>query len=202
MEQDPFKGLERGSYNVIEADPPWTFKTRSKKGEGRCPQAHYETMTIKDISALPVASLAAKNCHLFLWTTGPHLSVALNVMRAWGFKYSGIGFTWAKLKRSVGSASRFTTNCFHVGMGYTTRKNAEFCLLGKRGSPKRLRKDIRELIIAPVREHSRKPDEAYRRICQFADGPRIALFTRETRPGFDCWGLEHGIFDHMTLEGG
>lgn len=190
-----FAGLPVGEAQVIEADPPWNFKVRSAKGHGRSPERHYRTMKLADIMALPVRSLAAKNCHLFLWTTGPHLPQALRVMEAWGFKYSGLGFTWIKLLRSEEGALMFDRRSFHMGPGYTTRKNAELCLLGRRGNPKRLRKDIRELIIAPVREHSRKPDEAYERICQYADGPRIALFTREERPGFHCWGDEAGLFD-------
>jgi N6-adenosine-specific RNA methylase IME4 len=150
---------------------------------------HYKTMTLADLIALPVGGLAADDAWLFLWSTGPHLPQALFLMSQWGFSYSGIAFCWAKLnKRSP--LLFYTPTSFHVGMGYTTRKNVELCLLGRRGHPKRLRNDVRELIVAPRREHSRKPDEFYDRLRAFAPGPYLDMFARQIRPGFDCWGDE------------
>lgn len=196
---DPFSGLRRGAYACVAADPAWQFKHRSTKGEVRSPEAHYRTMPIKDICVLPVADLAATDAWLFLWTTGPHLPSALMVMGAWGFGYSGIAFTWAKQRRAHDPAQfAFLPTAeadFHVGMGYTTRKNCEFCLLGRRGKPKRLAADVRELIVAPVREHSRKPDEFFDRVERFCAGPRVELFARQSRPGWDSWGNERTKFD-------
>ena len=82
----------------------------------------------------------------------------------------------------------------HTGLGHTTRKNAEFCLLARRGRPQRLTADVREVVLEPVREHSRKPTEVYRRIERFCPGPRIDLFARERRPGWTSWGDEIGRF--------
>ena len=189
-----------GGFKAIVADPPWAFKVRSDKGLGRA--APYELMDLDAIKALPVAATAARDCHLFLWTTGPHLPQALEVIKAWGFKYSGMGFTWIKLKRSHPTDWRgecFGVNDLHVGMGYTTRKNAEFCLLGRRGSPRRLRADVREVIVSRVREHSRKPDEFYDRVTAYADGPRLELFSRESRPGYTVWGNQSTLFDGGTV---
>jgi N6-adenosine-specific RNA methylase IME4 len=110
-----------------------------------------------------------------------------------------VAFTWVKLKRSIDTRQlRVTTTLesdLHVGLGLTTRKNAEFCILGRRGNAKRLSKSVREIILSPVREHSRKPDEFYRRAQQYAAGPYLELFSRETRSGWDHWGLEAGKFD-------
>jgi N6-adenosine-specific RNA methylase IME4 len=185
-----------GGFKAIVADPPWNFKVRSDKGLGRA--APYDLMDLDAIKALPVAAAAARDCHLFLWTTGPHLPQALEVIKAWGFKYSGMGFTWIKLKKGFrdddGDFINIKTD-FHVGMGYTTRKNAEFCLLGRRGSPRRLRADVREVIVSRVREHSRKPDEFYDRVRAYADGPRLELFSRESRPGYTVWGNQSTLFD-------
>jgi N6-adenosine-specific RNA methylase IME4 len=103
-------------------------------------------------------------------TTGPHLPQAFGVIKAWGFRYSGIGFVWIKLNKCH-PAFWLTERDFFTAMSYTTRKNAELCLLARRGSPKRLRKDIHELIIAPRREHSRKPVEARARIERYSEGP-------------------------------
>jgi N6-adenosine-specific RNA methylase IME4 len=77
---------------------------------------------------------------------------------------------------------------FFMGAGYTTRKNVEISWLGRRGNPRRLSKSVRELIIAPRREHSRKPDEVYGRIEQFCAGPYVELFARQQRPGWLVWG--------------
>lgn len=98
-----------------------------------------------------------------------------------------------KLRRNH-TGELFTRRSIHMTTGYTTRKNTEPCLLGRRGSPKRLRADIQEAIFSPVREHSRKPDEAAERIVRYAPGPRIELFAREARPGFVGWGNELGKF--------
>lgn len=179
IESGPFRGAEKGRYACIYADPPWFFQTRSPKIGDRDPRNHYAVMTLPEIEALPVADLAADDAHLFLWTTGPFLPKAFGVMTAWGFQYAGTGFVWIK---TTSSGKLFT------GLGYTTRKNAEFCLLGRRGNPKRLAKDVHEIIMTPVRKHSQKPEEAYERIERYCAGPRLELFARARRKGWACWG--------------
>lgn len=191
-----------GGFKAIVADPPWNFKVRSDKGKDRA--APYDLMDLDAIKALPVRDVAARDCHLFLWTTGPHMPQALEVMKAWGFKYSGMGFTWIKLKKNYESPIKAITpiqieTSLHLGMGYTTRKNAEFVLLGRRGSPKRNRGDIREVIVSCVREHSRKPEEFYDRVTAYADGPRLELFARQSRDLFVTWGKQSSLFDQDLL---
>ena len=141
-------------YSVIYADPPWTFATCSQQGKGRSAEAHYDCLTIPQIKEFfPLDGVAAENSVLFLWTTDPHLPMALEVMAAWGFLYKTIGFVWAK--------TTIDGSGFPIGTGYYTRANPEICLLGTRGKPQRLSRSVRKLIVAPRREHSRKPDEAY-----------------------------------------
>lgn len=185
----------KGGFKVVYADPPWKYAARGAQtvGASRLPDRHYRTMRHADICAMPIGDLAASSSWLFMWTTWPHLKQALQVMDAWGFEYSSEAFTWIKLKRNH-TGELFTRRSIHMTTGYTTRKNTEPCLLGRRGSPKRLRADIQEAIFAPVREHSRKPDEAAERIVRYAPGPRIELFAREARPGFVGWGNELGKF--------
>lgn len=194
-----FSGLVQHGYGVICADPPWHFKSHTALqmanwNSRRDAEKHYSVMGVDDIAALPIKDIAAKDAHLFLWTTGPCLEQAFGVIRAWGFRYSSMAFTWAKLKKSHDAKQlRLVPTIdsdFHVGLGLTTRKNAEFCLLARRGSPRRLAKNIRELIVAPRREHSRKPDEAYERIQRYTAGPYLELFAREQRHGWASWGLE------------
>jgi N6-adenosine-specific RNA methylase IME4 len=185
----------KGGFKVVYADPAWKYRPRGKQtaGASRLPDRHYRTMPSAEISELPIGDLAASSSWLFMWTTWPHLQEALGVMKAWGFDYSSVGFTWVKLRRTHAS-ELMTRRSVHMTTGYTTRKNTEPCLLGRRGSPRRLRADIQEVIFAPVREHSRKPDEVAERIVRYAPGPRIELFAREARPGFVGWGDELGKF--------
>lgn len=187
--------LPRGGFKVIYADPPWKYKTRGHQtpGASRLPDRHYRTMKTAEICALPIGELAASSCWLFMWSTWPHMLEAMEVMKAWGFKYSSIGFTWVKLKKSH-QGELLTRRSVHMTTGYTTRKNTEPCWLGRRGHPRRLRADIQEAIFQPIREHSRKPDEAAARIVRYAPGPRVELFAREAQPGFVGWGDELGKF--------
>lgn len=188
-----------GPFSCILADPPWHHASRSAKGQTRrSPSHHYATMSLPDICALPVAASAAKDCHLFLWTTWPHLPQALKVMDAWGFKYSSAFLTWVKLNPSKGDLIWFGDADFHVGMGYTSRKNTEILLLGRRGAPKRLSKGVRELMIAARRQHSRKPDETHIRIETYCDGPRLEMFAREQRSGWTSWGNETTKFSEAA----
>lgn len=208
LQDGPFAGLMRNGYAAIVADPAWTFKVRSPKGEGRSASQHYKTMGLKEICALPVKDLATKDCHLFLWTTGPNLRQAFQVLDAWEFRYSAIAFTWVKLKRkATDDNTQYTMrkpvlleSNLHVGMGFTTRKNTEICLLAKRGQPKRDSASVREVILSPVREHSRKPDEMYRRVMVYCHGPGVDLFSRERREGWDSWGQERDKFKALKIQ--
>jgi N6-adenosine-specific RNA methylase IME4 len=171
------------NFGLIYADPAWTFVTRSAKGKGRSPERHYGCMTLDEIKALPVASMAAENCVLLMWAVDPLLDRAFEVIEAWGFKYKTVGFYWAKVGRGWKPA---------FGNGYWTRANPEQCLLATRGSPKRLSKSVRRLIMAPVGAHSAKPQEAYGRIEQLVAGPYLEMFARYARPGWSQWGDEIG----------
>ncbi len=181
-------------YGVIYADPPWTFATYSAKGKGRSAEAHYPCMSFEDLRKVPVADWAARDSILLLWVTDPLLPKGLELIEAWGFTYKTVGFYWAKLKKSA-SPMCFSEADFFTGMGFWTRANVEQCLLATRGHPKRLAKDVRRLVIAPRREHSRKPEDAYTLIERLAAGPYLELFARERRAGWDAWGDEAGLFD-------
>ena len=199
----PLSGLPRGHYGAIFADPPWSFLTRSDKGKDRSPEQHYDCMPLDEIKALPVADVASKDCALFLWTIDTHLPMALEVLDAWGFTYKTRAFTWAKLNRKYFSYDpedqlAHEDRAWFKGMGFWTRANTEDCLLATRGSPKRLSKAVRRLIVSPVREHSRKPSEALQRVEELVSGPYLEMFSRESRPGWDHMGQEVGKFDPLN----
>ena len=170
-------------YGIIYADPPWHYRVYSKKGAGRSAESHYPTMTIEEIQALPVSELADKDCALFMWITFPLLKESLSVLSAWGFKFKTIAFVWIKQNRKSDS--------LFWGMGYWTRANAEFCVLATKGKPKRMAKNVHQVIISHIEEHSKKPDEARRRIVRLmGDLPRIELFAQQKSAGWDVWGNE------------
>ena len=179
--------------------PPWAYSVFSEKGKARSAEAHYNTMSLSDIAALPVADVVAKNAHLFLWVTGPCLVQGqhLQIMEAWGFRPSAMAFVWIKSKvGTIKQACSFVDHhAFSKGMGHTTRQNAEYVVLGRRGSPKRLTKAMHQLIVSPKREHSRKPDEVYERIQDYCVGPYLEMFGRQSRPGWTVWGNESNKFD-------
>lgn len=180
-------GRERpaGGYSLIMADPAWHFKTRSKKGDAKSPQAKYRTMTLEEIKAMPVADLAAKDCHLWLWCTNPNIPEALEVMAAWGFTFSTAGH-WPKITKNGKLA---------FGTGYVFRGAGEPYLIGKRGKPKNTR-GTRSVIFGQVREHSRKPDEVYAEAERWMpNATRMDLFSRQRREGWHCWGDQADLFE-------
>jgi N6-adenosine-specific RNA methylase IME4 len=176
------RALAGGRFGVIYADPPWSFEVYSGKGKQRAAERHYDTMSLEDIKALPIEALAADDCALFLWVVNPELPGALEVIRSWGFQYKTVGFTWVKQNR--GGEGLF------MGLGYWTRANAESCLLATRGSPSRLAKDVHQIVISPLAEHSRKPDEVRARIERLVPGPYLELFARRPVAGWTTWGNE------------
>ena len=183
-----------GDYGAIYADPPWRFATYSDKGKGRSAEAHYDCMTLADIKAMPVATWAARDAALFLWTTDPMLRHALEVIEAWGFTYKTVAFYWVKLNRNRGGMFLAPSD-FFTGMGFWTRANPELCLLATRGKPRRRATDVAKLMVAARREHSRKPDETYARIERLVGGPYLELFARVSQPGWDRLGNQAGLFD-------
>jgi N6-adenosine-specific RNA methylase IME4 len=169
-------------FGVIYADPPWSFEVYSGKGKQRSAERYYDCLSRAAICALPIGGVAADDCTLFLWGVWPDLPGALEVIRAWGFEFKTAALVWVKQNRS--GEGLFT------GMGFWTRANTEPCLLATRGSPLRLAADVHQVILSPVREHSRKPDEVRSRIERLVAGPYLELFGREQAPGWTVWGNE------------
>ena len=165
-------------YNIIYADPPWKFWGGGWKNQAQ----HYTIMKMEDVIKLPINDLAAKDCILFLWATYPILPEAFEVIKAWGFKYATVGFTWVKTTKN---------NKWHFGLGYWTRANPELCLIATKGKPTRKSASIPNLIISQVEGHSKKPDIVRDKIVELmGDIPRIELFAREKTKGWDVWGNE------------
>jgi len=177
---------------VIAVDPPWPFETWSEGARGSAVQ-HYETMPLGEIKALPVAQLAAADCALFLWGTWPNMPMWHEVMEAWSFRYTSLGFDWIKLNANGKG--------LHCGNGYGTRSNPEPCLLAKIGNPLRLDGGVHSVVMTPVGEHSEKPDEVYHRMQRLYPGPYLELFARKPREGWTTWGGETEQFGRLAGSG-
>jgi N6-adenosine-specific RNA methylase IME4 len=186
MQPITFSELNNQKFPVILADPPWKYNF--SKSKSRSIESHYPSMDISEICDMPVSQIAADSAILFLWTTSPKLEESFSVIRSWGFQYKTVAFTWAKENQK--------TPGFFMGMGYYTRQNAEYCLLATRGNVlPRKSKSVPQLIVAPRREHSRKPIEIYERIESLVDGPYLELFSRTTREKWTVWGNQTGTFE-------
>ena len=140
-------------------------------------------MSMDEIKALPIPDLADDNCVLFLWCTFPYLDEQIQLFEHWGFEYKTLGFSWIKTNPKNGKP--------FFGVGYYAKSNAEVCLMGIKGKMKPASNSVSSVVIAPRREHSKKPDEIRDRIVTlFGDIPRIELFARQKTDGWDVWGNE------------
>lgn len=196
----PLDALPHQHFGCILADPPWAFRTFS--GEAMTPhrsaEDHYQTMDLAALCALPVGSVAAKRCALFMWIVDSHVDAALALGAAWGFRFKTVAFIWLKERMHDAGQIDWISGDVpepRISMGYWTRKQAELCLLFTRGAPRRLAKDVRQVIVAPRREHSRKPDDQYARIEALVGGPRLEMFARQPWPGWSAWGNQVDKFE-------
>jgi N6-adenosine-specific RNA methylase IME4 len=172
-------------YRTIVADPPWKYQKDTSMGaKPGAAEAHYATLPIREIAALPVRELADDDAHLYLWVTVPRLYgdrddrsfTPIDVMEAWGFEFKTM-LTWVK----SGSP----------GMGWYFRGQTEHVLFGTRGTapiPPAAR--IPNFLIAPRDGHSGKPPAFQDLIEQVSPAPYLELFARRQRFGWDTWGNE------------
>jgi N6-adenosine-specific RNA methylase IME4 len=162
-----------GTFDVIVIDPPWQYQKRAEDvtHRGRNP---YPDMSQEQILALPVSARSNLNCVLWLWTTNAFMEDAFECLRTWGFQNKTI-LTWAKDR---------------MGTGDWLRGKTEHCLLAVRGKPTVLLTNQTTLLEAPLREHSRKPDEFFKLVETLCPGAKLEMFAREPRSGWQVWGAE------------
>lgn len=179
---------ESKKYNVVYADPPWSYRSKSGRGFRHAAEHKYDVMTLDDIKAMPVADLCQKDAVLFLWTTVPMLPDALEVVKAWGFKYKTL-ITWRKVRS--------------LGMGFWFRGQCEHLILGVRGGVKPFRSQKVNFHQSTVLEHSRKPDYFRKLIddvvrVSFGEPVKLEMFARSADDmfpdhhlqGWDVFGNE------------
>ncbi len=150
---------------TIYVDVPLAYETYSGEGKMRSAERHYDTMTVPELKALrpTIQKLAAKDCALLYWCSGPNIQGALEIIAAWGFHFKTFAFIWVKTTRGKDLQAKN----LHWGMGYYTRANVEVVLLATRDprdNPERLANDVHQVVIAPATEHSEKPECGFRRL--------------------------------------
>ena len=174
--------FDENVYDILYVDPPWDYKGQSQHagtGEDLTGGAavHYPTLTLGELKALDVPSISAKNCLLFLWTTGPHLDQAIDLGKAWGFDYKQVAFVWDKQR---------------VNPGYYTLTQCEYVLVFKCGTrPGKPDAYPYQLVSKKRGEHSKKPLEVRERIFDmYPKAARVELFARQKFPDWNVWGNE------------
>ncbi len=176
-------------YNIIYADPPWHYGSKSAvnntTGSAIKPLSdHYSTMSLEELKNMPIKDMTKDDAACFMWVTDSHIDEALEVLKSWGFRYKTIAFNWIKTTAKG-------NYCKNVAPW--TMKSSEICLLGIKGKMTKYKQanNIESLVIAERTKHSRKPAEVRQRIEHlFGDLPRIELFAREKTNGWDVWGDE------------
>ncbi len=175
-------------YNIIYADPAWKFGSKQLQvydGERFKPlEDEYRTSEAVEFNKLPIKDITEDDCALFLWTTDAHMEEALELIKAWGFKYKTVAFIWKKVSKKGKQLST---------LGSWTMKNCEICLFATKGAMLKHKKanNIQQLIEAERTKHSKKPNVFADKIVElFGDLPRIELFARDKKEGWDAWGDE------------
>lgn len=188
-----YPALPNGKYDVIYADPPWDYGGKMQYDKSSIKSQNvgfernvfisaanfkYPTLKLKDLKELDVDSIAADDCILFMWTTGPQLANSIELGKAWGFEYKTVAFVWDK---QVHNPGRYTLS------------QTEFVLAFKKGrfpSPRGAR-NVRQLLSVHRGEHSEKPEQVIDGITRmFPLQKKIELFARKNYVGWDNWGLE------------
>ncbi len=188
-------------FGSIGSDPQWKFLTRSAAGEGRSANVHYKTEEVDKIKDLPVGQLLADDGAFYMWMVDWCPRDALALIEHYGLTHITTAFTWVKTIPNIealilrileggGPIDLSDERLWHIGNGYWSRANPEQCWLATKGNPKRLYADVRQLIVAPVMEHSRKPDAWLDRIERLTEGEYLELQARRIRPGWVSWGDE------------
>lgn len=185
-------------FQVILADPPWPYDN-AKSNRPALGGKTYPTMTMQELYSLwwQIEPVTDKDCVMFMWATLPKIREASELLSRWGFEYITTPFVWVKL-----NPTGYVTDLYpkgvalaggvYSGMGHWTCGNVELVLMGKKGAPHRVRKDIKQVVFAPRGRHSEKPEEVQRRIelLMGDEALKLEMFARRERPGWTCVGLD------------
>jgi site-specific DNA-methyltransferase (adenine-specific) len=171
-------------YQVIYADPPWTYGSAGNSIQNQC-NKHYPTMTIDEMSKIPIKDVSDSNCALFLWVSNPQLPKALELINIWGFEFKTVFKVWRK------TYSNGDPVCVP---GWWSRSSVELLLVASKGSPlkqKTTNNEPQEYVSQRTLLHSEKPDEIRDSVYNFLNVQnRLEVFGRKKVSDWDIWGLE------------
>jgi N6-adenosine-specific RNA methylase IME4 len=180
------------TYDIVYADPPWFYYGSQIKDAAAA--KHYPLMNQEELAELPVRSIMNKRAVLFLWSTGPRLNFAIDLIEKWNLYYRGVAYVWVKINgrgepiRGQGIQPTFTKPTTELVLAATTMPTGRpFPILDFAQ---------RQVVMEPRRAHSQKP-VVFRRLIEELCGrrPRIELFARESASGWHTWGAEVGKLD-------
>lgn len=209
-----YADLPSGPFRTVVADPPWNYSKKMSgggtsgyspvhhsRGGNRGAANHYGTLTLEQLWELPVEEVVADEAHLYMWTTGAFLVEAHELAIKWGFQPKGV-IPWLKVKKNAVRHIEASGGDLHaalrMGMGRYLRWCSEYVLFGVKGKLPTLRNDVIGAFFAEPRTHSEKPDRFYEIVKAASPGPRLELFARTARDGFDSWGDELGSWKPRT----
>lgn len=181
--EDLYRLIESGKkFKTIYADPPWKYGNQSTRA---ATDNHYDTMTIDDISALPINELADDESHLHLWTTTSFRFDCLEIIRAWGFEYKS-EIIWCKPQ---------------IGIGNYVRVSHETLLICTRGGLTGQATDVKSWLVHDRTKHSEKPEEFRKLVESISPSPRLELFGRRVADGWTVWGneIKRTMFDSEVV---
>ena len=181
--------MKQPKYQTIVADPPWKYSANPAPlrsgGRGASAEHHYPTMSNAELAEMPVGEIADDQAHLYMWVTNPRLVgdyrgkrdvTPFDIVEAWGFRPITM-LTWVKPGRG--------------GTGWYFRGQTEHVIFGTRGKlgiPAAVREP--NVFTAKRSRHSAKPQDFFDLVERVSPGPRLEMFARNARPGWDVWGNE------------
>jgi N6-adenosine-specific RNA methylase IME4 len=213
-----------GKFKLIYIDPCWPYNEPGFRKAGKeqgVANIAYDTMEFHELVGFKtmIDKWSARNCLMLMWATAPRLDMARDLLPLWGYRYVTVGFVWVKTKQNpdqllipgmdvAAFAQSMLATDLRKGMGFHTSIETEYCLLAKRGKPGAAEiRMVDQVVFAPIREHSRKPDEVAERIERIFPSlvPRIEVFARRRRPSWITWGNALGNvwvpgFERMELD--
>jgi Transcriptional activator, adenine-specific DNA methyltransferase len=182
-----------GQYRTVLADPPWAYDD-DLPGPKRGSSAHYDTLHAKTVAGMgpQIRKITDGNCHLYLWVTNSFLAEGLEIMATWGFDHKTM-ITWVKVTEEPAGLPHEREDATvrpRIGMGHYFRNATEHLLFGVKGNLRTASKVPANVFFAERNDHSSKPEKSYALIEEMSQGPRIELFARGQRDGWDSWGAE------------
>lgn len=204
---DLFPNFPTDKYEIIYIDPPWDYKNQVQTGKNKQStggaETHYPCLKLAQLKTMPIRSIMAPNCLVFMWTSSPHFPQAIELMTSFGFKWATVGFVWYKEKPNPGFYTMSETEmCIEGFQQDEEDDDCFFVLTGKSGTiPKpRGTRNERQFLSERRTKHSTKPEEIAARIERmFPNQSKIELFARKPRPGWAVYGNQIQTPDEMTI---